>query len=358
MIKSLTALRGLFILFIFLHHAGVYPGGGTMGVVFFFVLSGFSMTLGYHERVMSPDFYYREYLTRRAIKIYPLHWITLIANIPLTLMSALHWWLIPLFFVNAILLQTTVPIPEVYFSYNAVSWFLADILVFSVVFPFIFRWIFALTNIKRGILMLIGFLLYSVIAFISFKLPEGVTQGIIYINPLVRLFDFVFGILLGLDLLAIKEKLAIKQLTRSIEGGIVVAILVIIALLVVESFLLNERMTLLAPLYWPLTAVLILMAAFPARIKILENIFLLRLGECSFTFFLVHRLVIRYTDRLIPIESKLIYVSFCLVVTLILSFLVEHYILTPITQWLTKKNQPFMTARSSNSQRIISRKEI
>ena len=40
MIKSLTSLRGIFILFIFLHHAGVYVGGGSMAVAFFFVVSG------------------------------------------------------------------------------------------------------------------------------------------------------------------------------------------------------------------------------------------------------------------------------------------------------------------------------
>lgn len=44
MIKSLTSLRGIFILFIFFHHCmNLYPGGGSMAVTFFFVLGGFSM---------------------------------------------------------------------------------------------------------------------------------------------------------------------------------------------------------------------------------------------------------------------------------------------------------------------------
>jgi len=345
MIKSLTALRGIFILFIFLHHAGVYPGGGAMGVVFFFVLSGFSMTLGYHENVKRPDFNYKQYLTRRAIKFYPLHWITLFANIPLILMSTLHWWLIPLFFVNAALLHTLVPIQQIYFSFNAVSWFLADILFFAVVFPFAFRKIVALDNKQRGIMMLLGLVAYSVIAFISFHLPDSVMKGIIYVSPFVRLFDFVFGILLGLDFLSIKEKGRIWS-NEQTRGAIFISIIAIVVVLVVESVLLDDKITLIAPLYWPLTAVLILISALPNRINLLENKMLIRLGECSFTIFLVHRLVIRYTNKLIPIDNTILYVSFCLVVTVGLSLIIDKYILKPITQWLTKRNQQSMIARS------------
>ena len=218
MIKSLTSLRGIFILFIFLHHAGVYPGAGSMGVVFFFILSGFSMTLGYHERVMSPNFDYKQYLIRRAIKFYPLHWITLLADIPLTLMSTIHWCLIPLFFINASLLQTLVPIQQVYFSYNAVSWFLADILFFAVVFPFIFRKVVAMTKKQRGIMLAICMMVYIVITFISFQLPMGGMKGVIYISPFVRLFDFVFGIVLGLDFLSLKENTK-TSLVSNMGGG-------------------------------------------------------------------------------------------------------------------------------------------
>ena len=123
-------------------------------------------------------------------------------------------------------------------------------------------------------------------------------------------------------------------------------IIFIIAILVVESFMLNEKITLIAPLYWPLTAVLILLAAMSSRNSLLENGLLIRLGELSFTIFLIHRLVLRYTSKLFAIESKLVYVVFCLIVTIILSFLVEKYILKPITQWLTKRNQQSMIARS------------
>lgn len=57
MIKSLTSLRGIFILFIFFHHClSLYPGGGSMAVTFFFMLGGFAMTLGYKGKIVSKDF--------------------------------------------------------------------------------------------------------------------------------------------------------------------------------------------------------------------------------------------------------------------------------------------------------------
>lgn len=347
MIKSLTSLRGIFILFIFLHHAGVYPGGGSMGVAFFFVLSGFSMTIGYKDRVLQPDFNYRSYLLRCCIKFYPLHWITLIADIPYVLMSTLHWWLIPVFFVNAALVQTMLPIEKVYFSYNAVSWFLADILFFTIVFPFVFKKINSMSLKKRGFTMIVLLLLYVFIAAVSFRLPNGVQKGIIYISPFIRLMDFVFGILLGLDFVKQKEK---QDTTRKMlfKGWAAsVALIAVIILLIAESYLLGLRLTLIAPLYWPLVAILIYLAALPQEdvFKWLNNTILIKLGECSFTIFLIHRLVLRYTSKLIEIDNTIIYVLFCLVVTISLSLLVEKYILNPITQWLKKRNQPSMTAQ-------------
>lgn len=321
-----------------------------MGVAFFFVLSGFSMTLGYHERVMSPDFNYKQYLTRRAIKFYPLHWMTLLANIPLTLMSVFHWWLIPLFFVNAALLQTIFPIQEVYFSFNAVSWFLSDILLFTVAFPFVFRKIIAMTKSALFIIMTAGLVVYGIIVLTSFHLPDSVMKGIVYISPFVRLFDFVFGILLGLVFLPMKQKLRTMQYPRYkgviMKGVIMIGVIVMIALLMVESLVLSDKISLIAPLYWPLIAFLIMMAALPNKLILLENNILIRLGECSFTIFLVHRLPLRYTSKLLQIDNRVLYVLFCLVFTIALSLIVEKNILNPITQWLTKRNQQFMTARS------------
>lgn len=89
MIKSLSSLRFIFILFIFLHHCRGYVGGGSMGVAFLFVLGGFCMALGYKEKVLRDDFKYSQHLTRRLIKFYPLYWLCLFAVIILAAITSI-----------------------------------------------------------------------------------------------------------------------------------------------------------------------------------------------------------------------------------------------------------------------------
>lgn len=195
---------------------------------------------------------------------------------------------------------------------------------------------------------IIGMMAYAVVLFGSLNLTESVQKGVIYISPFVRLIDFVFGILLGLDFLKLREKPDASLKMNKLGGAISVALVGVIILLVAESYLLGSRLTLVAPLYFPLVTILIYLAALPNEsvFKWLNNKALIRLGECSFTIFLVHRLVLRYTSRLLPIDNTVLYVLFCLVVTIVVSLIVEKYVLKPITQWLTKRIQLSMIVRS------------
>ena len=121
----------------------------------------------------------------------------------------------------------------------------------------------------------------------------------------------------------------------------------LIVLLIVESCFLGSY-RFIAPLYWPLIAALILIVSIPNEglLKVLENKVLLWIGVYSFTIYLTHSLVLRYTAMFIKFESKVLYVVFCLVFTLSISYLVERYLLKNITQWLTRKIQLSMTVRS------------
>ena len=102
MIKELTSLRFILILVIFFHHAlPNYPGGGDMGVACFFVLSGFCYALGYGRKVKAADFDYRGFIKSRLAKFYPLHWITLLIAIPISLHLGLGWKMV-LFWVSTL----------------------------------------------------------------------------------------------------------------------------------------------------------------------------------------------------------------------------------------------------------------
>ena len=345
MIKSLTTLRGIFILFIFLHHChNLYPGGGSMAVTFFFVLGGFSMALGYKDRVLKPEFSYREYIIRRGIKFYPLHWLCLLVAFPLSLLS-FNLNQIPVLFANAALLQTWIPIQDVYFSFNWVSWYLADTMFFAVMFPLVFKLIVTSNNKGRIAVALFLAIIYACVALL---LPVEKYHAILYISPYMRLTDFVFGIYLALLYFNLKEKPA-KWWNGIVIGQLVIVALIV--LLIVESCILPKNFRLVAPVYWLLVALLILMSSLIRQRGdiIFENKYMQRLGELSFIIFLIHQIILRYTnllfDRILHFENDIIYFSITLALTLVLSLVVDKYILKPITQWLTKRIQPSMTAR-------------
>ena len=343
MIKSLSSLRFVFILFIFLHHSMGYVGGGSMGVAFFFVLGGFCMALGYKEKVLRDEFKYSQYLTRRLIKFYPLHWLCLFAVIILSTLTS-----IPLtgggdfssFLLNFSLLHSWIPIKDVYFSYNSVSWYLANTVFFAIVFPFIFKWILRATN--NGRICFAAVLAIAYIATVLF-IPSEEWHAILYVSPYIRFTDFVFGIYLALAYELIKET---KWSHKIFRNGTINFILIafIIILLVIESILLGKS-RLIAPVYWPLTALVILMTCFSDKsgglFTVLEKKYLVCLGESSFTFFMIHTIVLKFVKT--DVHGA---VACYFVLTIFLTFLIDRFILPPIAQWLTKRIQPSMTARS------------
>ena len=259
MIKSLTSLRGIFILFIFFHHClNIYPGGGSMAVTFFFVLGGFAMTLGYKDKIESEGFDYKQYLTRRCIKFYPLHWLCILTVLPLVLLS-FTWLDVPKLMLNAALLQTWIPLKGVYFSFNAVSWYLANTMFFAVVFPFVFRWIAGASPKGKGLIAAVMAIIYVVVAVM---IPEEKYHAILYISPYMRLLDFMLGIFLALGYLKLKE----RPMEKWNNAVCQIAIVSLIVLLVVESCILSENTTLFAPVYWIPVALLILIASLSERV--------------------------------------------------------------------------------------------
>ena len=317
-----------------------------MAVAFFFVLGGFSMALGYKDRIMNPAFSYRNYLIRRCIKFYPLHWLCLLASLPLISLTLKK---IPVFFINASLLHTLVPIKGVYFSFNMVSWYLANTLFFAVVFPFIFKRIMQASQFNRGAIVIISAIIYVTVVLL---LPLKWYHAILYVNPIMRLFDFVFGVFLAIVYWKIKER---EERIFSISLFSQSLIFIFIALLVIESCLLSENVQMIAPVYWPFIALLILIASLSGTStagsgKLIEHNYLQWLGELSFIIFLSHQLIVRYSKLLLDnirfFDNYIVFIAFTLLLTLIVSVVVKKYVLNPITQWLTKRIQPSMTVRS------------
>ena len=106
--------------------------------------------------------------------------------------------------MNLTLLHAWVPIWNVFFSFNAVSWSISTEMFFYLVFPlFIVGW-------RRSWWWKLGLALLPAMVLIwacrRFNVPipgEGrewsiTTSGLVYIHPLARLFEFTLGMLTAL----------------------------------------------------------------------------------------------------------------------------------------------------------------
>lgn len=192
MVKSLQSLRFFFALLIFTHHffipritvLGLFP------VEFFFVLSGFVMSIGYNKRILDNKFNYQDYISRRVTKTFPIHWFALFLAIfvKMATMNINYRDFLSTLLPNLALLQSWIPIKKYYFSFNSPSWFLSDILFIYAIFPLLLK-----SFNKWKYLPVVILIVYAVVVYIC---PINKQHAFIYINPLSRTVDFMLGMLL------------------------------------------------------------------------------------------------------------------------------------------------------------------
>ncbi len=202
-LPALTSLRFFAALAIVVHHArGLLVAESAIagfpldhGVSVFFVLSGFILTYVYRERpnVASVG---RFWLARFA-RIRPIHVFTLALFIALFGGAPIAYY--PEWFLaNLALVQAWIPLKDYFFGYNPLSWSISTEVGFYVLFPLLihrFRetWWWKLLASFAVLIALMA--VCTAFAIPDFSPTEtGVTTlGLLYINPLGRLFEFVLG---------------------------------------------------------------------------------------------------------------------------------------------------------------------
>jgi peptidoglycan/LPS O-acetylase OafA/YrhL len=255
-LKELDALRGIFMMMIFLFHMHLFSGGGRLGVTFFFILSGFSLTLGYKEKVLNGGFSYKSFVNKRYVKLVPIHWLTLALAVVLktieVIVSGFQLSIIPQFFSNLFLLQSWIPSPDYYLSFNSVSWYLSDTVFFIALFPLLIRFVARAPKYIQILTIIAVLILYLGVVYFA---PQ-----FLYVFPLVRLLDFVVGIYLGFFFLNIR--LTINQSVMVIINRntnlILLGCLLLIVSLVFETNALGDKYGFISVCYWPAIVSLII----------------------------------------------------------------------------------------------------
>jgi peptidoglycan/LPS O-acetylase OafA/YrhL len=299
MIKPLTSLRIVFAIMVFLSHlqfvpkettlgriyASVFYEFGSLGVGFFFILSGFVLSMAYKKRFAENRITYREYLVGRIARIYPLHVLTLLIAVPMSLpdltKDAVSFF--AQFIADLLLMKSWIPDPRYYFAFNGPAWSISAELFFYVTFPLLLSLAQPRKIWPIAILLLIPALILVI--------PEEYQRRFFYINPLFRAFDFFIGILLY----QAYERGVFKPASRaSATGREIFAIVLFVAFFIGHKYI--PAGFRYGCYYWLAMATVILTFSYAkgAISDMLSNKWLVLGGEISFGFYLIHQLVLRY----------------------------------------------------------------
>lgn len=336
MLRSLTALRFPAALAVFLYHApltrdaAILFSTGYAGVGFFFLLSGFILTINYRG-----TFSLRRFYAARLARIYPVHLFAMaVALAALAVAGGGPEWSdaglrerTVAVMLQAVLLQSWFPSAHVHFTGNGPAWSLSDEAFFYALFPFALA---AIARVFRsapaGTFLLAAAAVWALLAASLVGVNAPYDDWAIYVLPPARFIDFGVGILLANAYLAMAQEgrrtLSFTVAEGAALGGILAG--AVLSTHVPQSLRFSAAMM-------PFSAAVIFVFALQrgAISRALGGRIAVRLGEASYAFYLLHRPVIEVTNLLLGDYPQAAFVC-ALAIAIALSLAVFAYVETPL----------------------------
>lgn len=296
---------------------------GGPGVSIFIILSGFLMQYNYGDaEIRSGNCTKRiQFAYKRIRKLYPLH-LFMITFLGIVFFRSYlineQWYEIKKLFISYlcdyILVQSWIPDSSFYWSLNAVSWYLSTCVFLYFCYPSLKK-IIKIINDKW--LLGSAVVLFSLLFFLTYIVPENMKGWFSYIFPLYRLGEFYFGCIVAVYVE--KQKKYIKQ--GYLEWCIVLCLLYDVLLkLMVPDIWYNKSLS------YTLSSIVLIMAYYLLEHKtLLNNRGLTKIGDLSGYAFLVHQVIIGYTslffDRILHVTIN----AYCnALISFLLSFLIAY----------------------------------
>lgn len=267
----------------------------TLGVSFFFVLSGFILAYVYQGGLNPKEFY-----ISRFARLWPIHAVTIALTVWLLIPFVFSRpdWALP-FTANVLLLHAWVPLVGYALSFNSVSWSISDELFFYLLFPFLRGRAFRLVVLLLVLVTIAGILAMELTEFPRGRISQGDFSPLHFVmqHPIMRVLEFAVGVGFG--------RLFVSRRIRS-GTGLEVAVLLAVILF---GVLCQPSRTLVSSLGWPHAArwywqsggMLVFAAAIyvfaheqGAISRALQWRGLVRLGDISFCTYMFHPIVYKY----------------------------------------------------------------
>lgn len=351
-IRSLTGLRWIAALFVYISHTIRednlpiqllrFSANGYSGVTIFFVLSGFILTVNYHERLNFRTL--AKYFTARAARILPIYYLVLTFVLLQFLIrdgSIPDWTWKHLF-----LIQVWDPRVGVSFGLNGPAWSIGVEVFFYLLFPaLLFIFSPMLSNAKASLLLAGLGLSITIFFYFIFRDNPADVEDInsahrwLYRSPLSRTGDFVYGIGLG------GLYLSISRTQRFIKSAAVATSVSVILIFFMMYF--SKPATAIS---WDLqyaipSGILIIGLALNKNSfipRILGTKAFVKLGEVSFVFYLTHKVIpLNENNYLKNIEAiGILYYLFNLGLLICISYSLHHLFEKPVREFI---NKPFLS---------------
>ncbi len=306
LIRPLTALRFYAAFVVFSLHASMLPGlewlghphaelQGRLGVSIFFVLSGFIMTYVYYgEDKWEPTRANAgRFLIARVTRIFPLHLLTMLVCLPLGLKSNTSPIQLESLPIHIALLQEWSPFGYAGPGPNKVSWTLSVEMLFYVLTPLLFAGM--LKAGKRKVLFLGSLFLVIAALTIAFFTTHNDPDAFIKVERApFRVTDYLLGILAFLFFNRF------KTYTETWKQALLpLGILWFCGMMALEYYRDEASGTNLWML--PGSVMVVLGTAFRRDTKswFLASDRMVFLGEASFTFYMIHELMLRYGRQIL-----------------------------------------------------------
>lgn len=310
---SLQALRAVAFIGIFLLHADAPVAWATLGVPVFFIMSGFLMMHIHYDADCNLTIRNSiDFSLKRIKKIYRLHIITMMCALVLSVASIIDNGftiksildLVAEIFLNVTLLQTWVPYAYINVSLNGVAWYLSAAMFLYFVFPYICKWIKTkdnLISICVGIILTEIFLCWIWLHFVDYKNTSYI--WFMYCFPVYRVGDFFIGCCLG------KAYHNNKIIKLNKLSGTLIEIVALAFTIFILTFPHENMSSRLVQAMWNNTTLYMLPATIWVYLfacskglftKIMTNKVLIYIGNISAYTYLIHYVITKYAERLIP----------------------------------------------------------
>lgn len=349
MINTLQSLRGVFAILVFLSHfainaAGdrVFYNGGTIAVEYFLFLSGFVLCAAYEGRAGHNKICYKDFMTRRLVRIYPLHLACLLLWMLVRFNRDVFGWDTVL--ANLFLIQSWFPDVAIFYGCNTPSWYLSDLLFCYLLFPFLLR---AYESRPRLFITLWGMLTVLYVGFLPRLAQDDYIEQVWLsrVIPTTRLIDFVLGMLLWQLFVKVRSSsFATRLRSLSSAARTAVEFLPVALYVTADYFSSGQSLVWLSQCVWWLPTVVCVMVfglldkSGGLLSRLLDSKALLAFGNASFCFYLLHMPVIGGLRRGLdylgcdPGYVALFWLS--LAVAVVASLVVSRYVDTPVTRRL------------------------